>query len=358
VALPAERRAALRAAKLAALVTSQSKSGSSAGPTGAPGDRVAGPFPGGATLVVDGAEAAERPGAEAAERPGAEGWVLADEDPERAMGPAMAWAASRSIGGRDLQLVVDRHAGLLARQAGAFAEPPRVWQIEGDSLVRASVAPHDPPPVPPDVALELVDALSDRGVEVVVDHGEIIGEVLGLEVARVVVDDDGVARVEVGVGRNDREAFAIMHADQDPLDALASVVRTVSAHRQPGAPAHPLNRLGAPRWLRARLVAEPEVVGASVLTPVPGVLPRGGVKESVPVAAVGTDREGRALVVVASTGIDLSLVPLAADLRLAHAPEARLVLAVPERDAHPMTRRLAAGLIDPAEVVALPGDWR
>ena len=57
-------------------------------------------------------------------------------------------------------------------------------------------------------------------------------------------------------------------------------------------------------------------------------------------------------------GIDLGLVPMAADLRLAHAPGARLVLVVPERDAHPVTRRLAAALVEPAEVVALPGDWR
>ena len=56
------------------------------------------------------------------------------------------------------------------------------------------------------------------------------------------------------------------------------------------------------------------------------------------------------MVVVTSTGIDLDLVPTAADLRLAHAPGARLVLAVPERDAHPVTRRLAGELVEPAEV--------
>jgi hypothetical protein len=34
------------------------------------------------------------------------------------------------------------------------------------------------------------------------------------------------------------------------------------------------------------------------------------------------------------------------------------VLAVPARDDHPGTRRLAARLLSPAEVVAVPGDWR
>ena len=31
---------------------------------------------------------------------------------------------------------------------------------------------------------------------------------------------------------------------------------------------------------------------------------------------------------------------------------------VPERDDHPVTRKLASALVDPAEVVAVPGDWR
>lgn len=38
-----------------------------------------------------------------------------------------------------------------------------------------------------------------------VEGGELMGELLGLEVARVVVGDDGSAHVEAGVGRFDRE---------------------------------------------------------------------------------------------------------------------------------------------------------
>jgi hypothetical protein len=63
-------------------------------------------------------------------------------------------------------------------------------------------------------------------------------------------------------------------------------------------------------------------------------------------------------VVVCSVGVDLDLVPAAAEARLALAPDARLVLAVPERDDHPATRALAKRLKVPAEVVAVPGDWR
>ena len=48
-------------------------------------------------------------------------------------------------------------------------------------------------------------------------------------------------------------------------------------------------------------------------------------------------------------------MPFAADARDAlGGPDARLVLAVPERDAHPVTRALAARLAVPADVVAVP----
>jgi hypothetical protein len=63
-------------------------------------------------------------------------------------------------------------------------------------------------------------------------------------------------------------------------------------------------------------------------------------------------------VLVCSVGVDLDLVPAAAEARLALASDARLLLVVPERDDHPVTRALAARLKQPAEVVAVSGDWR
>ena len=70
------------------------------------------------------------------------------------------------------------------------------------------------------------------------------------------------------------------------------------------------------------------------------------------------DDTGRPLVVVCSVGIDLDLVPTAADIRSAHDPDARLVLAVPERDDHPVTRALAQLLREPADIIPIAGDWR
>jgi hypothetical protein len=69
--------------------------------------------------------------------------------------------------------------------------------------------------------------------------------------------------------------------------------------------------------------------------------------------------------VVCSAGVDLGLVPVAADARLGAAArlglepgKLRLVLVMPAGDDHPVTRRLAAGLREPADIVTVPADWR
>jgi hypothetical protein len=298
-------------------------------------------FPGGAALHTD-----------------REAWVLVEDRPGRALGPALAWAHRR--GGLQLHLVVDEpvQAGGLARRAQLFVDPPSIWTVDDRVLRQTDPDPVADPVVPSAVAQQAADQLRAHGLEVVVDHGEVVGELLGLEVARVVVGDDGQARVEAGVGRHDRDAARQLHGERPPEAALAQVVETVAAHRRPGAEPHPLNRLAAERWLRACLVADPGLVGAHELFPVEGVDARSSVKDTVPAAAVGEDAAGDPLVVVASTGIDLDLVPTAADVRLAFAPDARLILAVPARDDHPITRALAGALRAPAEVVAIEGDWR
>lgn len=322
-----ERRSGLLALKLAALVRDH---------TGSEADLVPGTYGGGAGLCRDGVA-----------------WVLADDRPERSLGPALAWASVQ--GATSLELVAEVATGVLARRAAQFADPPMVWRVDGRALVPAEADPLTPSP-PVDPRLERLRAVIVAGGAVpVVEHGVLVGEVAGLEVCRAVIDPHlDVERLEVGVGAHDREAFQLVHGDVPTVEALAAVAEKVAATRQPGAPPHPLKRLGAERALRARLLAEPALADAAELTPVPPPVPRTNVKDAVPCVAVGVDRAGQPLVVVCSVGIDLDLVPFAADARLAADPSARLVLAVPPRDDHPITRRLAAALRQPADIVAVP----
>lgn len=331
-ALDADRRAALVAAKLGALVRDQ----------WGEADREPAVLGGGAALVE-----------------GTTGWVLADADPERVLGGAIVWAERNRID--ELHVLVDdpAAAGTVARRAPDFARPPSVWRVEGRAVRPAEAAPFPERLPAPSGIDDLVALLEAARVDVVVEHGVLSGEVLGLEIARVVQDEgDEGPRLEVGVGRHDREAFAMIHGRLPTADALAAVVDAVLAQRHAAAPPHPLNRLAAERWLRAEVMRQPQVVGAHSLAPVDPTVPRDNVKDAVPAAALGEDDAADPVVVVCSAGIDLDLVPAAADTRAWHAPDARLVLVVPERDAHPVTRTLAAALAEPAEVVAVDGDWR
>lgn len=328
MALDAERRAALLGAKLATLATTTT--------TTAPDDRP-GTFPGGAALVVRGGA-----------------WVLVERGVARALGPALAWARQR--GATTLDVVVDgeqEHAPVLARRAAQFDPTPRVWTTAGRELVAVEPAPPPlDPPLDPRVAA-FADALVRAGAQPVVEHGRLIGEVAGLEVARVAVDAEG-PHLQIGVGRFDREAHALVSRDRPTEEALADVVALVARHRRPDAPPHPLTQLAAARWLRARLVDRPSLVGADHLAPVAPTVEAPDLRTPWPAPAAGVDAEGGPVVVVCSTGIDLDLVPAAADARLADGRAARLLVAVPERDDHPVTSALAAMLADPAEVVTVP----
>jgi hypothetical protein len=308
-------------------------------PTSGP-DLHATAFPGGAVVRV-----------------GDAAWVLLDDTGARGLGPALVLAQRENLHG--LHLMVDSVdlAGVLARRSAEFRDGPTVWRVEGRSLVLAEPAGVPVPVEPPAVARELVGMLLEAGVDVTVEHGEIRGEIRGLEIARVVVVDDG-ARLEVGVGRHDREAFTMVHGHLPTDAALRSVIASVDAARRADAEAHPLRHLAPEGWLRWRVVAEPGLVGAAELRVVEPPVPRESVKDTSASIAVGTDDEGRPIVVVCSVGIDLDVVPTAADARVLHAPDARLVVVVPERDDHPVTRRLAESLVHPAEVIGLPGDWR
>lgn len=293
----------------------------------------AGEFGGGAALLVDGTA-----------------WVLLDERPERGLGAALAWALRREAG--ELHVLADTGTGILARRAVGFAYPISVWHVEGRGLLPAVA---EPLPVAPPVPAEheiWADVMIKGGALPVIEHGVLSGEVEGLEVCRVVTDayTDEV-RLEVGVGAHDREAFQMLHGNRPTTEALADVVTSVSTHRQVGAPRHPLNMLAQERALRTRLVAEPQLIGATSVVAVAPPIPRPNVKDPIPCVARATI-DGRSVAVVFSSGVDLDLVPYTIDVRVAlEATECCVVL--PSRDALDVQRRIAALASPPLTVLTV-----
>lgn len=325
-----DRRAQLNALKLRALVGEH---------TGVTVTAESAEFGSGAALVHDGAA-----------------WVLVDESPARRLGAALAWALRADA--ERLHVIAESGTGILARRAGAFAYPIDVWHAEGRALLPAVPEPHAPTPALPAHHEPFRELIEQGGATPLVERGVLVGEVAGLEVCRVVDDPHlGTTRLEVGVGAHDREAFQMLHGDVPTADSLARIVATVAEHRRLGAAPHPLNRLAAERFLRWRLTTDPALVGAASLAPAEPPVPRENLKDPVPCVATGERPDGTAVVVVCATGVELDVVPYAADARLAVGEpgvgEGDLVIVTPPRDRLPLIERIAAQLRDGAELCSV-----
>lgn len=332
-ALPEERLGQLRVAKLRALL----------------GDRVdaattvhAAPFGTGAALLgADGAA-----------------WFLIEQAGPRSLGGALTWAVRK--GATRLTVIVDAGeavAARLAREGSWFDLDVAVERVVGTATVAVAAGAVEPlapmaDGLPPGLDPAIAALLAAAEVDVVVEHGTIKAEVRGLEVARVVTAD-GAPRLEVGVGRFDREISAMMFANVPTAEALDKAVDMVRRYRAPGATTHPLRDLVPERWLRELLLADPGAVGAGSLRRVDTTLEPESLREPQPAAAVGPAADGHTIVAVCTAGVDLDVVALAADTRAAVDPDAELVICGPERILIDATRAVAAHLERPARFVPL-----
>jgi hypothetical protein len=283
-------------------------------------------------------------------------FVLVDDQPARGLGAALAWASRHELD--DVHLIASSSTGLLARRATQFRTRVTVWHRDDRTLIEAVPESFPEPRAVASEHMVFEATIVEAGARPAIEHGVLVGEVRGLEVCRAVTDPHtGTHRLEVGVGEHDREAFGMLHGDTPTADSLRRIVRTVDAHRAPGADPHPLNRLGIERALRDRVLDDPSLVGLASLVAAPPPIPRANLKDAIPCVARGASADGRDVIAVFSTGIDLDVVPFAADARLALCggdhPDADLMIVVPERDASPVTKRLSERLVHPARIVGI-----
>lgn len=267
----------------------------------------------------------------------------------------LLWVA-RS-GASSLRLIIDAEpdvASRLAREATRFTLPITVERLVATAPVPVEPVPSPQPPGADVAAVELAtELLAGTGVDVVVQHGIVRGEYLGLEVARVVVAPDGSPRLEVGVGRFDREISEMMFSNVPTTDAVAKAVELVRRHRRPGGPTHPLRDLVPERWLRRLVLADPAAVGAASLAEADTTYDAPSLREPQPAAAVGVTLDGSPLVVVTTAGVDVDVIPLAADTRAVIDPTADLVVCGPARHLIEPTRAVGALVDPPARFVAV-----
>lgn len=298
----------------------------------------------------------------------ADGRAFYQTDDIRGLGPALRWA--RGVGATALSLLAEAEvAGDLARRADHLAGPGpsteptfgiEVWAATGPEVERAEPSPLPNPPALPADHRRFASMIAEAGARPVDDHGLLVAEVAGLEVARVVDGDGGGGagrangagpRLSVGVGQADRELQGFIHGHLDDDANLRRAIAAVARHRNPGSAAHPLSRLSRQRWLRSVLIDEPSRLGLGELEAVAPLRPPRTLLTQEPVAAAGAGA-----VVVCSVGVDLDLLPEAADYRHREQPEAELIVVVPERD-----RRLVAGslldLVPRLRLVSIDVPW-
>ncbi|MCP5027435.1 MAG: hypothetical protein GY929_14245 [Actinomycetia bacterium] len=331
MAIDDDRIDALRLAKLGALVRAHFGD-----PGGNPDS-----FPGGAV-----------------QQAGTAAWILLADDPVGHVGGALLWADRHQVD--EVHLLVDDFesiAGSVARRVGPFDVATSTWRVDGASLTPVGAAGFEAPAQPPAAAVQFAPTLAAAGLEIVIEHGVVTGEYLGLEVARVVTDDEG-ARLEVGVGRHDRFAGRIVYDDMPTDEALATAVAAVSEIRNSGAGLHPLNRIARERWVRAVVTAEPGLLEADRLEPVEPGQPRDSLLERRAAHGLAFDADGRRRLVSCSAGIDLELVVEAADVRQREAPDHdEMILVLPGDARNNVLDRMVGRLRRPARVVTVPPPW-
>lgn len=238
-------------------------------------------------------------------------WILLDGADGATLGAPLAWAMRRGL---ELNIVTSHDAAVAARRAAGFGWPTSVWTEHDTSMVRATAVPHGASILATASQQRFMDRIEDAGAEPVLEHGVVSGEVRGLEVCRVVVDEhSGEERLEVGIGVHDREVFAMVHAGVPVDESLTKVVDQVRAHRVVGAPHHPFNMLAIERFARWRAASEPATLGLASLRPIEPPVPRNNLSDVVPCVGMGVGNDGTERLMVFVNGIDLDVVPFAVD---------------------------------------------
>jgi hypothetical protein len=280
-------------------------------------------------------------------------FVWLDEQPERLLGAAIALHLRKATNRLDIVLpdVHRKLAPTVARRAAQWNIPIDVFSLEGTSLETVQPQPADAEADCEFDSDQFRAVISEAGAEVVIEHGVLTGEVAGLEVCRVVFEEEW--RLRVGVGSQDREAFHMLHGDAPALESLVRVVEFVQLYRRPSADPHPLNRLSPERWMRSTFLAD-ESHALGVVTQMSGVLPRGSMSDAAPSFAV-QERNGARVLLAFTTGTDLGAVVDAADHAewSAHRNEvSEIIVVVDGRNRLPVLDVIAERSVRPMRIIS------
>ena len=266
------------------------------------------------------------------------GALYVTRDHIRTIGPTLLWMQKHHL--TEVDLVIEGDAGIPARRAQSLTCNLRVWQMLNGTLQPAQPAPHLPKIQPPDSHEQFTSLIQQCGADVVREHGILTGEVLGLEVCRVVDTPEG-PKLEIGVGAHDRETFQLVNAHRTIEESLTQVVATVTQYRAPGAEPHPLNRLAPERRLRHHILNNPHLVNATALQPAEPPVIRHNLLDASACIAQGTTTSNEPLIVAITATVDVDIVTFAIDAQLREHPQAHITIATYAGNLTPSLRKIA-----------------
>ncbi len=291
-------------------------------------------------------------------RDGTTVFAVIDTDHVRSLGAVALWAG-RAPTDRII-VCTDVEGPELARRATTLTVPTEVHSYVGAETTPAEPTPVAPAPVLSDEHLAWAARFAAAGAHPVDNHGRLVAEVAGLEVARTEADPAGGVAIEIGVGRADREIHGMLDAGADVDQVLRQTAERVAGFRTPGG-MHPLHRVARARWLRSVILAEPTRVGMDLAgEPLPPLRSVDTVLVDEPAAALFVGADGSRTLVAATVGFDPDLGPEVADLA-ARSLADRVIVATPRRDVGLVERALATvslatELVETDEPWAAPPD--
>ena len=278
-------------------------------------------------------------------------FLASPENPSRALGSLLLLAARHQLDEAVIIYDDPSAAAVAARRAKVIKPTPTIRLADGPVLRHVDAAPLPEPPPPLEPPADFIDLCRQADVDPIQESGIWRGEVLGLEVARA-----AGSGIEIGVGRLDREAGIVLHADRPQVENLASVAETVRSHRRNGAGSHPLATLVRERWLRHDLATDPSALGLVSLAAVDPAESPDGLRHSVPAAATGVDTDGNRVLLTCSVGVDPDLVPAVADLVLREDPD-RLIVVMPTWEILPTMVAAIGRVAVRSDVIGVKGGW-
>lgn len=255
------------------------------------------------------------------------GAALLLEPGQRSFGSAVLWASNAGV--HELTLMVDPAAGPAdqARRAETLAIQTHVYEVDGSQLVPARPAPTYSAVSAPSHTDVGMAFLLDAGLDIITDHGVVIGEYLGLEVARMVPNSDG-GEIQVGVGAVDREANRVLHGGTITAEVLSRVIAEVAMYRRPGGAFHPLGQMARERWMMHSLINDPSQVELREIARVESASARRGLRTDSSAAGIA-DADGHRVLVVTTVGVDVALIGAIADLISRDTPDRVVVVSSP-----------------------------